>query len=77
MLVDGSSISFVDSSACDVLLRLIHSLKEAGISVALARVRDPVRARLQRGGIVDAVGAPSFHDRLTDGVRAFLGGDVS
>jgi high affinity sulfate transporter 1 len=73
VLIDGSSITFVDSSACDVLLRLIDSLRDTGISVAFARVRDPVRARLQRCGIVNAVGAASFHDRLTDGVRAFLG----
>jgi SulP family sulfate permease len=77
VLIDGSSITFTDSSACDILLRLIQSLKDEGISVALARVRDPVRARLQRGGIVDAVGAASFYERLTDGVRAFLGDDIT
>jgi high affinity sulfate transporter 1 len=75
VLLDGSSITFVDSSACDILLRLIRSLQDEGVSFAFARVRDPVRARLQRGGVVDAVGATSFHDRLTDGVRAFLGRD--
>jgi MFS superfamily sulfate permease-like transporter len=71
VLLDGSSISFVDASACDVLLRLIQGLQDKGVSLAFARVRDPVRATLQRAGIVDAVGATAFHDRLTDGVRAF------
>ncbi len=77
VLIDCSSITFLDSSACDVLLRLIQSLQEAGISVAFARVRDPVRATLQRGGIVDAVGAAAFYDRVTDGLRAFLGDHAS
>jgi high affinity sulfate transporter 1 len=76
VLVDASAITIVDSSASDVLKRLIRSLAGEGISVAFARVRDPVRDRLQRAGIVDAVGAASFHDRLTDGVQAFLGHDV-
>jgi high affinity sulfate transporter 1 len=77
VLIDGSAITFVDSSACDVLLRLIDSLKEVGVLVTFARVRDPVRATLQRGGIVEAVGAASFHERLTEGVRAFLGEEPS
>jgi hypothetical protein len=38
-------------------------------------VRDPVRETLHEAGVVDAVGAGAFHDRLTDGVRAFLGRD--
>jgi MFS superfamily sulfate permease-like transporter len=75
VLIDASSITLIDSSACEVLLRLIHRLADMGISVTFARVRDPLRARLQRGGI-DAIGATVFYDRLTDGVRAFLGGDV-
>jgi high affinity sulfate transporter 1 len=76
VLIDASSITFVDSSACDVLVRLIGGLKARGISVAFARVRDPVRASLQRAGVVDAVGAAAFYDRLTDGVQAFLGREV-
>jgi MFS superfamily sulfate permease-like transporter len=76
VLIDASSITLVDSSACDVLLRLVHHLGDAGISVGFARVRDPLRARMQRAGVVDAVGAASFYDRLTEGVRAFLGHDV-
>jgi hypothetical protein len=60
-----------DKSAGDVRLRLIQRFQNEGIAVAFARVRDPVRASLQRAGVVDAVGAASFYDRLTDGVRAF------
>jgi high affinity sulfate transporter 1 len=73
LLIDASVIAFVDSSACDVLLTLIKNLEGQGISVAFARMRDPVRTSLQKAGIVEAVGAEAFHDRLTDGVRAFLG----
>lgn len=73
VLIDGSAIAFVDSSAADVLLALIEDLREEGVSVAFARVRDPVRATLQKGGIVEAVGAAAFHDRLTGGVSAFVG----
>lgn len=77
VLIDGSSIAFVDSSAGDVLLTLIEQLKDQGVSVAFARVRDPVRASLLKAGVVDAVGAAAFYDRLTDGVGAFLGRPVT
>jgi high affinity sulfate transporter 1 len=73
VLIDGSSVTFIDSSARDVLLGLIHALGEEGITVAFARVRDPVRATMDKAGIVAAVGPEAFHDRLTDGVQAFLG----
>jgi sulfate permease, SulP family len=77
VLIDASAISFVDSSACDGLLQQVLKLREQGVSIAFARVRDPVRASLQRAGVVDAVGASSFYDRLTDGVSAFLGHGVA
>ena len=72
VLLDSSAITFIDVSASDSLQRLIRDLKAMRISVAFARVRDPVRASLQQAGVVDAVGADAFYDRLTDGVEAFL-----
>jgi high affinity sulfate transporter 1 len=76
VLIDGSAVTFSDASGREALLGLIGELKEQGIAVSFARVRDPVRAYLQKSGIVDAVGSAAFYDRLTNGVRAFLGGDV-
>jgi high affinity sulfate transporter 1 len=77
VLIDASSITFVDSSAAEILLRLIESLKDEGVAFAFARVRDPVLGMLKRGGVVEAVGAAAFYDRVTGGVRAFLGHDLS
>ena len=74
VLIDGSAITFLDSSAQQSLLSLIEDLKDQGISVAFARVRDPIRVDMDKAGIVRAVGPAAFHDRLTDGVRAFREG---
>jgi MFS superfamily sulfate permease-like transporter len=71
VLIDGSSVTFIDSSARESLLCLIDDLRDQGVAVAFARVRDPIRADMDKAGIVDAVGAAAFYDRLTDGVRAF------
>jgi high affinity sulfate transporter 1 len=76
VLIDASSVAFIDSSARDGLLQLIEELGRQGIVVAFARVRDPIFDDLRRAGVVDACGARAFHDRVTEGVKAFEGADV-
>jgi len=71
VLLDAESVSFVDTTACDELLRFIRELQVEGITLAFARVRDPVRERLRAGGVEGAVGSGSFYERITDGVRAW------
>jgi sulfate permease, SulP family len=46
-------------------------LQSRGITFAFARVRDEVRERMRVGGIEAAVGPINFHERVTDGVRAW------
>jgi high affinity sulfate transporter 1 len=71
VLLDAESVNFIDITACDELLRLAKELQREGISLAFARVRDPVRERLVRGGIEALVGSTNFHERITDGVAAW------
>jgi high affinity sulfate transporter 1 len=71
VLVDAESVNRVDVSACDGLLNIIRELQGQSITIAFARVRDPVRDRLRLGGVEAAVGPTSFHERVTDGVRAW------
>jgi hypothetical protein len=35
-------------------------------------VRDEIRERMRLGGIEAVVGSTNFHERVTDGVRAWL-----
>jgi MFS superfamily sulfate permease-like transporter len=69
VLLDFSSVNFIDVSACDELLTLIKELRGQGITVVFARVRDDVRENIRLGGIEAIVGATNFYDRITDGVR--------
>jgi MFS superfamily sulfate permease-like transporter len=71
VLLDMGSVNFIDTSACDELLSLIKELQGRGISVAFARVRDVVRERMRPAGIEAVTSPASFHERVTDGVRAF------
>ena len=71
VLLDFSSVDFIDVSACDELLTFIKQLQSQGITIAFARVRDAVRENMQLGGIEAVVGSDNFHERITDGVDAW------
>src|SRR5262249_31382511 len=51
VLLDFSSVNFIDVSACDELLTLIKELRAQGVTVAFARVRDDVREDMRLGGV--------------------------
>lgn len=71
VLLDASSVNFIDTTACDALLNAIKELQSHGITVGLARVRDQVRERMRLAGIEAEVGPTNFHERVTDGVHAW------
>jgi len=71
VLLDFSAVNYIDVSACDELISYIKELKNQGVTVAFARVRDPVRQRMQLGTIEAVVGPADFHERITDGVTAW------
>jgi SulP family sulfate permease len=71
VLLDADSVNFIDTSAADALLILIQELQSQGITFAFARVRDEVREQMRLAGIETIVGPANFHERVTDGVRAW------
>jgi sulfate permease, SulP family len=71
VLLDADSVNFIDTSACDAMLKFVKELQNRGITFAFARVRDEVRERMRLGGIEAAVGPANFHERVTDGVRVW------
>jgi high affinity sulfate transporter 1 len=77
VLVDAEAVNLIDVSACDTLLNLIQELQNQGITFAFARVRDHVRDRMRRGGVEVVVGPANFHERVTDGVRAWQEHEVA
>lgn len=71
VLLDFSSVNYIDVSACDELISFIKELKNQRVTVAFARVRDPVRQHMQLGKIEAVVGPADFYERITDGVTAW------
>jgi high affinity sulfate transporter 1 len=71
VLLDFESVDFIDITAGDELLRLVHELQKRGVRVAFVRVRDPIREDMRLAGIEAAIGPTNFYERITDGVRAW------
>ena len=71
VLLDAESVNFIDASASDELVAFVKKLESGGITVSFARVRDSVRERMRMAGIEAVVGSADFHDRVTEGVRAW------
>jgi high affinity sulfate transporter 1 len=71
VLLDFAPVNVIDVSACDELSSFIKHLQKSGITVAFARVRDAVRDDMRLAGIEALVGPGNFHERITDGVRAW------
>ncbi len=66
VLVDAGAISYMDTTASDVLSELIEESTDSGVSLAFARVKAPLHARLKASGVERALG----EDRLYSSVRA-------
>ena len=71
VLLDMSSVNFIDVSACDELITFIKQLQSRDVTIAFARVRDTVRQDMQLAKIESVAGLAGFYERVTDGVRAW------
>jgi high affinity sulfate transporter 1 len=71
VLLDFGPVNFIDVSASDELLNLVKDLQSRGITIAFARVRDVVRDDMRLAGIEVIIDPSNFHERITDGVRAW------
>src|SRR6266436_1557967 len=71
VLLDMSSVNFIDVSACDELITFIKQLQSRGVTIAFARVRDTVRQDMQLAKIEAVVGSGDFYERITDGICAW------
>jgi sulfate permease, SulP family len=61
IILDCFSIDKVDATAIGVLTNICERLEDAGIELWFTRVRKPVLASLERGGLVEALGGKHFY----------------
>jgi SulP family sulfate permease len=61
IVLDFYPVNRIDSSALHGLTDLVNTLSELDIRLAFAGVKGPVRDCMERGGLIDKIGADNFH----------------
>lgn len=70
LVLIGSAINFIDSSALHTLEELTEALREAGVTVHLAEIKGPVMDRLRRSHLLEQLGPGTVHLSTHDAMRA-------
>jgi MFS superfamily sulfate permease-like transporter len=73
ILIDCENMNLLDTTGANALIDLAAELREKGVSVSLARARDPIMERLSLNGVDKALGEDRLYDTITEGVKAFEG----
>jgi MFS superfamily sulfate permease-like transporter len=77
VLVNAEAITGLDSTAAQGLDELLDTLDGLGVRLALARVKQPLRERLDRAGLLERIGAHHIYLEVDDGVDALIGSSPS
>ena len=72
VVVAAEPVTDVDTSAADVLQSLHHDLDAAGVELHFAEVKDPVKDRLKRYGLLERLGSERFHPTVGTAVDAYV-----
>jgi high affinity sulfate transporter 1 len=72
VVVTAEPVTSVDVTAADVLSELDHALREAGIVLCFAEMKDPVKDKLKRFGLFSLFGERTFYATIGEAVHAYL-----
>ncbi len=72
LVVAAEPITDVDSTAADMLVELDRELLQLGVQLAFAELKDPVRDKLRRYGLLEVIGRERFYPTLGVAVHAFV-----
>jgi MFS superfamily sulfate permease-like transporter len=72
LVVAAEPVTSVDITAADILAELDHTLRDAGIELCFAELKDPVKDKLKRFGLFTQLGEEGFFPTLGAAVSAYL-----
>lgn len=70
-MVNAEAITYIDSTAVEMLHALHAELAGLGVVLTMARAKGPLRAVLAKSGLTDTIGSEHFFPTVTSGVEAF------
>ncbi|MNT28997.1 putative sulfate transporter [compost metagenome] len=73
VVVAAEPVTSVDVTSADMLRELSGILRERGIALHFAEMKDPVRDKLKRFELMEAIGDKNFHPTVGSAVDDYLG----
>ena len=72
VVVTAEPVTSVDVTSADMLAELEQTLRASRIELQFAEVKDPVKDKLKRFGLLDQIGTDAFHPTIGAAVEAYL-----
>jgi MFS superfamily sulfate permease-like transporter len=72
IVVSAEPVTSVDVTSADVLAELAQALREAGVELRFAEMKDPVKDKLKRFELLERLGVAGFYPTLGAAVDAYL-----
>jgi high affinity sulfate transporter 1 len=72
IIVSAEPVTSIDVTSADMLAELAQSLRESGIELRFAEMKDPVKDKLKRFELLERLGTASFYPTLGAAVDAYL-----
>jgi MFS superfamily sulfate permease-like transporter len=72
VVVAAEPVTSVDVTAADVVAELDDALNAMGIELCFAEMKDPVKDKLRRFGLLERLGADAFQATLGEAVDRYL-----
>jgi len=71
-VVAAEPVTSVDVTAADMLADLDAALRAAGIELCFAEMKDPVKDKLKKFGLLSRFGERTFYATLGEAVEAYV-----
>jgi high affinity sulfate transporter 1 len=72
VVITAEPITSIDSTAAEAVRELLDDLRQRGIVLAFAELKGHVRERLDRYGLVQAIGPDRFYRTIGEAVKAYV-----
>jgi len=72
VVVTAEPVTSVDVTAADVLTELNDTLAAADVQLRFAEMKDPVKDKLKKFGVLARFGEPTFYATIGEAVEAYL-----
>ena len=72
IIVTAEPVTSIDVTSADMLAELEQALRESGIEIRFAEMKDPVKDKLKRFELLERFGAASFHPTVGAAVDAYV-----